>query len=309
MQKPRKLKLGDTIGLVSPSGPTTLENVEKLIKELEGFGFKVKVGKSPYESMGFLAGTDEIRSNDINEMFKDDEVDGILCVRGGYGTPRLLEYLDYEAIKNNPKLFVGYSDITALHVAFNQICDLMTFHGPMGSSDMSNGLHEFSKAHLKSVVMDGTEDMILKNPEGEEITTIASGVAEGVLIGGNLSLMAATIGTDYEIDTKGKILFIEEVGEEPYVVDRMFNQLRMTKKFKEAAGIILGDFEDCEPKGNYLDRPLIMVLEEYFANLGTPVIYNLQAGHCRPMLTLPFGARVRLDADKKEVKILEDSSI
>lgn len=308
MNKPRKLELGNTIGIISPSGPTSLENIDKLKGIIEAFGFKVKMGKSPYEDIGYLAGPDEVRARDINQMFGDSEVDAILCVRGGYGSPRILDKLDYDLIRANPKIFLGYSDITGLHLAFNKHADLVTFHGPMGSSDMVGGLDGFTKGHLEEVLMKGTEDMVLENPEGEEIVTIKGGIGEGTLIGGNLSLLVDLIGTDYEINAKDSILFIEEVGEEPYNIDRMLCQLKLSGKFKEARGIILGDFNDCESKGKYLGVGLMEVIKDYFEDLDIPVIYNLQAGHCSPMITLPFGVKVRLDADKKEVRILEDSS-
>lgn len=305
MNKPRVLKLGDTIGLIAPSSPTSKENVEKAKAKLTQMGFKVKMGKSPYEKYGYLSGTDEIRANDINEMFKDKEVDGIICLRGGYGTPRILELLDYDVIKNNPKVFVGYSDITALHIAFTQISGLVTYHGPMVTSDMIGDFSDFSKDNLFRAIMNTEPIGKISNPEGEEIITINGGVVEGSIIGGNLSLIVDTIGTPYEIDLKDKILFIEEVGEEPYNIDRMLNQLRLSGKLKEAKGIILGDFNNCESEKHDESLTLEQVINDQIKPIGKPTIYNLKAGHCEPMVTLPFGVKASLDADKKELIILE----
>lgn len=305
MIKPKALKLGDTIGIIAPASPATDERVIKAQERLIQMGFKVKMGKSPYERYGYLSGTDVVRAEDINTMFKDKEVDGIICIRGGYGTPRILQLLDYQAIKDNPKIFVGYSDITALHIAFTQIAGLVTYHGPMVASDMIGDFSDFSKDNLFRAIMN-TEPMgKISNPEGEEITTINGGIAEGTIIGGNLSLIADTIGTPYEIDVKGKILFIEEVGEEPYNIDRMLNQLRLSGKLQEANGIILGDFNDCESKKHDENLTLEQVINDQIKPIGKPTIYNLQAGHCNPMVTLPLGVKARLDADKKELIILE----
>ena len=305
MIKPEALKFGDTVGIIAPASPTTEERVKKAHDKLIEMGFKVKMGKSPYERYGYLSGTDSIRAEDINEMFRDKEVDGIICIRGGYGTPRILDLLDYEAIKNNPKVFVGYSDITALHIAFTQIADLVTYHGPMVASDMIGNFSEFSKDNLYKSIMETDPIGKISNPPGEEIITINGGIAEGSIIGGNLSLIVDTIGTPYEIDVKGKILFIEEIGEEPYNIDRMLNQLRLAGKLHDAVGIILGDFNNCVSKKHDENLTLEQVIEDHIKPVGKPTIFNLQAGHCEPMVTIPFGVRARLDADKKELIILE----
>jgi muramoyltetrapeptide carboxypeptidase len=299
------LKLGDTIGIIAPSSPTSEENIKKAYDKLVEMGFKVKMGKSPYGRYGHLSGSDAIRAEDINHMFMDKEVDGIICMRGGYGTPRILELIDYDAIKNNPKVFVGYSDITALHITFTQIAGLVTYHGPMVSSDMIDNFSEFSKDSLFRAIMNSEAMGIISNPPGEEIITINGGIAKGTIIGGNLSLITGTMGTPYEIDVKGKILFIEEVGEEPYCIDGMLNQLRLSGKLGEAEAIILGDFKDCEPKKPDESLSLEQVIEDHIRPAGRPTIANLKAGHCNPMVTLPFGLKAKLDADKKELIILE----
>lgn len=309
MIKPKGLKFGDTIGVIAPASPATREKVERSYNKIVDLGFKVKMGKSCYENYGYLAGSDNLRAEDLNQMFKDEEVDGIICLRGGYGTPRILDLLDYELIGNNPKVFVGYSDISALHIAITQLSNLVTFHGPMVSSNIIGNFSDFSKENLYNFILkDKFTTGIIKNPVGEEIETINGGIAEGSIIGGNLSLIADTLGTPYEIDLKGKILFIEEVGEEPYQIDRMFTQLRLSGKLEEAEGIILGDFNNCVAKSSeYGDSiTLEQVIEDIIKPMEKPTIFNLKAGHCEPMVTIPFGVLARLDAYRKELTILEE---
>lgn len=309
MIKPKGLKRGDTVGLIAPSSPTTDKKyVEQAKDKLIEMGFKVKVGRSCYERYGYLSGTDELRAKDINLMFEDKEVQGIICLRGGYGTPRILDLIDYEIIRNNPKVFVGYSDITALHISMNQISKLVTFHGPMGTSDIIGTFSDFSRDSLFNSILDNGFKGNLDNPHGEEIITINEGIGKGEIIGGNLSLIVDTIGTPYEIDTRGKLLFIEEVSEDPYKVDRMFTQLRLSGKLSDANGIILGDFNKCdrEESKHKESLSLMQVIEDIIKPVGKPTIYNFQAGHCEPMITIPFGVEAVLDGYKKEVTILED---
>jgi len=304
MIKPKKLKLGDTIGLVAPGSPATEKKVDKACKKLKELGFNVELGKSCYSRYGYLAGRDELRAEDLNSMFRNTEVDGIICLRGGYGTIRILELLDYNLIRANPKVFVGYSDITAIHIAINQISNLVTFHGPMAASDLAGDISKFSLESLFNLILGEEFDGSIKNPI-EDLITIHGGVAEGQIIGGNLSLIASTIGTPYEIDTKGKILFIEEIGEEPYRIDRMLNQLKLSNKLQEAEGIILGNFSNCIPEDPDMSLTLEEVIDDLIKPLNKPTIYNLQAGHCEPKITIPFGVKVRLDADRKEIVVLE----
>ncbi|SDW20274.1 S66 peptidase family protein [Tepidimicrobium xylanilyticum] len=306
MIKPKGLKLGATLGVVAPASPTTKEKLELAYKKLKQLGFNVVMGESCYENYGYLAGSDELRARDLNNMFKNEKIHGIICLRGGYGTPRILDLLDYEMIRRNPKVFIGYSDITALHIAFNQLSNLITFHGPMAASDMVEGFGDFSRESLLNSILDGDFQPNIVNPT-KDIKTLNGGVAEGRIIGGNLSLIAATIGTPYEIDTRGKILLIEEIGEEPYSVDRMLTQLMLSKKLEEVAGIILGDFKDCDTKSSEYDNTLNLeqVIDDIIKPLNKPTITNLEAGHCEPVITIPLGIRARLDADKKELILLE----
>lgn len=307
MLRPKGLVFGDRLGIISPASPISKEKAEKAYRQLMKMGFKVKMGKSCYEKYGYLAGSDKLRSEEINNMFKDTTINGIISMRGGYGTSRILELLDYEIIKNNPKVFIGYSDITALHIAMNQNSNLITFHGPMVASNMIEKFDDFSKNSLYNSVLENSFIGELINPPEEEIKIINGGIAEGKIIGGNLCLIVDTLGTPYEIDTKGKILFIEEIGEEPYRIDRMFTQLRLAGKFKEANGIILGDFNDCKANASeYADSlSLMQVINDIIKPSGKPTIYNFQSGHCQPMITIPFGVKAKLDATNKQLTILE----
>jgi muramoyltetrapeptide carboxypeptidase len=308
MLKPKALKLGDKIGVVAPSSPTTKKNVKLAKQQLEQLGFSVKLSSSCFAKHGYLAGKDQLRADDLNNMFADNEIDGIVCLRGGYGAPKILDKINFELIKANPKVFVGYSDITALHIAMNQISNLVTFHGPMGSSDIAGGLDDFSKKEFLRAIMDKKAIDEISNPNDKDVKCIIGGKASGVIVGGNLSLIAATMGTPYEIDTKGKILFLEEIGEEPYRVDRMLTQLALGGKLSDAAGIILGDWNDCGPKKHEESLSLMEVFNEIIVPYGKPTIFDLKAGHCTPKVTLPFGVNALLDADEGKL-IIEEGAL
>ena len=307
MIKPKRLKLGDTIGVVAPASPTTEEKLERVYRKLMQMGFNVVMGRSCFSKRGYLAGEDKTRAEDINKMFKNTEVDGIICLRGGYGSLRILDLLDYELIRTNPKVFVGYSDITALHITINQISELVTFHGPMAANLIEDTCN-FTLESLYNFILNEDFKPSIENLS-RELVAINGGIAEGQIIGGNLSLIASTIGTPYEINTKGKILFIEEIGEEPYRIDRMLTQLRLSHKLQDAVGIILGDFNNCVPENPHMSFTLEEVIDIYIRPLNKPTLMNLQAGHCKPTITIPFGVKARLDVDKNEIVILEGPTI
>ncbi len=309
MIKPKKLEFGDTIGIVAPSSPCYDEEKIEVGKEkLEGMGFRVKLGKSCFSRYGYLSGRDELRAEDINDMFLDNEVDGIICLRGGYGSPRILDKIDFQNIQNNPKVFVGYSDITAIHIAINQFSNVTTFHGPM-IIDMDGEFNVLSKISLLNNTTKIFNTYRVLNPKGEEITCINGGRAQGILVGGNLSLICATLGTPYEIDTRGKILFLEDIDEEPYKIDRMLTQLYLAGKLNEAAGIILGDWNNCVAEKPTKSLSLLEVFRDIITPIEKPTIYNLKAGHCNPMITLPMGINVLMDANKGELIIKESGVI
>lgn len=301
MIMPKLLKKGDCIGIIAPASPTTDEKVLKSKEKMKELGFEVKLGESCYGKYGYLSGPDELRAKDLNSMFKSKDIKGIMCIRGGYGTPRILDKIDYEAIKNNPKVFIGYSDITAIHIALNQICNLITFHGPMASTDMLEDFDEFTKKSLFDCIVKGVSIKSIENPKDHKIEKLVGGCSEGQLVGGNLSLIAATMGTSYEIDTRGKILFMEDIDEEPYNIDRMLTQLALAGKLEEAAGFILGDWKNCNGKTEQPSLTLLEIFNDLIGPMNKPTIYNIRAGHCNPMITLPLGKKVLLDADKCEI--------
>lgn len=307
--KPRALKLGDTIGITAPSGPSIKENVKLAKEQLEYLGFKVKLAPSCFANYGYLAGEDKLRADDINNMFADREVDGIICLRGGYGSSKILNKIDYNVIKANPKVFVGYSDVTALHIAINQISKLVTFHGPMAASDIARGLDDLTQREFLRALMDTRPMGHIANPQNINVETLVKGKACGPIVGGNLSLVSATMGTAYEIDTRGKILFLEEIGEEPYKVDRMLTQLALAGKLSEAVGFVLGDWNNCESKIYTDSLSLMEVFENIIVAYNKPTIFNLQAGHCRPKLTIPLGVEAVLDGDRGSLVIEEGASV
>lgn len=307
MLKGKRLKIGDTIGLIGPSGTVREAGaVDNAIRYMKALGYHVKVGESAHAKYGYLSGTDEVRARDVNAMFADPEVDAIVCTRGGYGTMRMLDLLDYDVIRQNPKVFVGFSDITAMHIAFFEKCGLVTFHGPMATRWEHDFADGFSKPALFNAIAKAEPLGELHNAPGYPAReTVNPGSAEGILVGGNLSLIAGTIGTPYEIDTKDKILFIEEIGERTYCVDRMLTQLRLAGKFEDCAGVVFGDFADCPVEYPEFGLTLSEVIRDVAAPCGKPMFTGLQAGHVTPKLTLPLGVRVRMDADACTLTVLE----
>jgi len=319
---PPRLQPGDTIGLVTPATFLTEEQLRNAIQSLEKLGFKVRYSPNMLVRKGFLAGTDAQRAEDINQMFADDDIDGIMCGRGGYGSGRILPLLDYNLIRNNPKVFIGFSDITAMLYGIYGQAGLVCFHGPVGTSDYT----EITTAYFQKLLVDTPAQVMYDhqgvkpdveievNEEGVEVEvetqpellTLSPGVADGELIGGNLSLMSMLSGTDYDLDMRGKLVFIEDVGEAPYRIDRMLTQLLLAEdKLPAAAGVLLGVFSGCE--ADDLDRSFSLeyVLRDRLADLGIPVLSGLSFGHISQNMTLPFGVRARLDADSKKLTLLE----
>lgn len=310
MREVKKLKRGDTVGLVGTSGVIPEDRLQQGIEFVRSLGFEVVVGESCREKYGYLSGSDELRAGDINRMFADTKIDAVFCMRGGYGTPRIIDRIDYEMIKKNPKIFIGYSDITSLHIAFNQRGEFVTYHSPMPSTEFYKGVDEETlKSFLENIMdeeeLSSQERIGLRNLGDKELEILTHGKVEGELTGGNLTLIAAMIGTPYEIECKGKILFIEDIDEEPYRIDRMLNQLRLAGKFEDAAGIILGCFTNCEPKQPEKSLTLDQVIDDILKPFGKPIVKNFTAGHCLPTLTLPIGKKVELDTEKRTIKLLD----
>lgn len=305
----KKLKFGDTLGFIAPSGAVRTEGaIERAVAETERMGFKVKLGESAGQKYGYLSGTDEVRARDINTMFADEEVDAIVCLRGGYGAMRILDKLDYDMIAQHPKIFMGFSDITALHIALLEKCGLATFHGPMAAANWAGKpLDGFSRESMYRALMNAEPAGELANPAEYPKQTVNPGQAEGQLVGGNLMLIASSLGTPWEINTKGRIIFIEEVGERTYCVDRMLTQLRLAGKFDDCAGVVFGDFADCPVEYPEFGLTLEEIIRDVVASCGKPVFTGLRCGHCTPKLTLPLGVRYRMDADECTLTVLESA--
>lgn len=307
MNRGKRLMPGDTLGLIAPAGVVRDANaIDRAVQAAQNMGYRVKLGDSARGHDGYLAGTDEERARDVNAMFADAAVDAVVCLRGGYGCMRILDRLDYGMIAAHPKIFMGFSDVTALHIALNQRCDLLTFHGPMAAADWSDGaVDAFTHAHMLRVLTSVQPVGELPNPPDDPRQTVQSGRAQGILTGGNLTLLAASLGTPWEIDTRGKLLFIEEVGEKTYCVDRMLTQLRLAGKFADCAGIVFGDFANCPVEYPAFGLSLEEVIRDVVVPCGKPIFAGLRCGHCTPKLTLPLGAECAMDADKCTLTVLE----
>jgi muramoyltetrapeptide carboxypeptidase len=313
--KPPKLNKGDTLGLIAPGSFINEDELNESIENLENLDFKVKYFDSILDRDGYLAGTDKRRADEINKMFADTKVNGIVCARGGYGCNRILDSIDYEMIKQNPKVLVGYSDITALLYAIYSKTGLVCFHGPVGISTFS----DFSVRYFEDTLVNPQSGLVLNSFSEDEDGNkksryiIRSGIAEGELIGGNLSVLTSIIGSDYDLDYTGKIVFLEEVGEEPYRIDRMLTQLLLAGHLKKSAGIALGVFKNCEVKKRNASFntsfSLAEVLYDRLFNLGIPVIYGLSFGHIENKFTLPVGIKARLDVTNETLRLLESPVI
>jgi muramoyltetrapeptide carboxypeptidase len=305
--KPYALKKGDTIGIVAPASPPSApEKISKGAEYLERLGYRVKLGKNVQKVYGYLAGTDQERADDINAMFADKDVKAIIAVRGGYGTPRLLPLLNYSLIKKNPKILVGYSDLTALQLAIFNKTGLVSFSGPMSGVEMFKGIDPFTEEHFWTCITSTKKIGAVENPDGRRMQTLVKGKASGVLLGGNLSLIVALAGSKYLPSFKRSLLFIEEIEEECYRFDRMMNQLRITNILKDANGIIIGELTDV--KASDTTKPFLsaeQVMNDYLLDLKKPVATGLVYGHVPKKLTIPIGIRATLDTLKNSLSFNE----
>lgn len=309
-KKPRALSKGDSIGLVAPASPLSPEQTRLAVEQIRKRGFTVVVADSG-PRRGYLAGSDEARARALNELIRNPEIRAIFCLRGGYGSPRLLDRIDYTALANDPKAIIGYSDISALLLAVQAKSGMVSFHGPMGKEWASTrGLTPYSEKYfwdlLQGTAGERSNDWGGERPSGMRTPwTLVGGTGEGLLTGGNLSVVCATLGTPYEIKTQGTVLFLEEVGEKIFRIDRLLNQLRLTGKLGEVRGVILGVFAGCEEREPESALTLKEVLAEYLVPLGIPVLCDFPAGHVPDQPLLPLGVRVRVDATARKLLLLE----
>ncbi len=291
---PKPLRPGSRIALLSASGgaPPTIDKTTAAVRRL---GLEPVVFPSATSRYGYLGGTDEMRAADLNAAFADCSIDGIVCSRGGYGAARILPMLDTDMIAKNPKPLFGYSDVTALHIMLDNL-GIGSFHTPMPSTEWVKELDEYTEGWLRDMLF-GQERRDVTNPSGAApMRTLVPGKARGRMTGGNLSLLAASLATPWEVETSGKILFIEEVGEFPYRVDRMLVQLRDSGKLGACAGIVLGAFTDCVAAEPERSLTLEQVIDDIVKPLGVPAVTGLVCGHCLPTASLPMGRIFTLDA-------------
>lgn len=290
------IRPGATIGLIAPATAVDRNALEWAVSNTEKLGFRVKLGRNVYKSFGYLAGTDQERADDVNSMFADDSVDAIWCLKGGWGCARILDLLDYDLIRRNPKAIIGYSDVTSLLTAIHKRTGLITLHGPnaiFGESDYSKNL-------LFDLLFDEGSKTIYSHEQAEPYT-VRSGVASGKAVGGNLTVLTTLLGTEYEPNFDGGILFLEDVSEPAYKVDRMLTHLKMSGALENINGVIWGTCRRCS--GSEDAFTIEEVVEMHFRPLGVPVMSGLSIGHILHKMTIPVGAYVRMDADRHTIEL------
>jgi muramoyltetrapeptide carboxypeptidase len=302
MIRPPALRPGARVALVAPAGPLPDGAVDRAAERVRGWGFEPVVGEHARKRHGYLAAPDPERTADFNAALRDDSVDAVWCLRGGYGVMRIVDGIDWPALARRPRPVIGFSDNTALHLAIRRH-GVVSFHGPHPATEE---LTRFSADGLLRALTVAEPAGLLPFPEDEDAPeTIAGGVAEGPLAGGNLSLIASTLGTPYAVQAEGALLFLEEVGEAPYRVDRLLSQLRLAGVLGAAAGIVIGGITDVPDTGSEHVTLIEDVLQDLLGDLGVPVAYGFPFGHVEDNWTLPVGVRARLDADAGTLELLE----
>lgn len=308
---PPKLIPGSRVALVAPAGPLLEQDDLTRAQELcRALGYDPVLGSSAHARHGYMAGTDEQRLGDLNSALADPSINAVWSIRGGYGSLRLLDQVDYAAIARHPKALIGFSDVTVLLNAVTRLTGIVTFHGPVARASMP----AFNRWHFERVLtrtepagrlgrIPQAPDTLV--PQDDRIVTVRSGVAEGLLAGGNLTLLQCLIGTPYFPELAGAILFLEDVGEDLYRVDRMLAHLRLIGALRRLSGVLIGRFTKLNRSGADGALGYDEVLADYFRPLGVPVAYGFPVGHIDAQWTLPLGVRVRLDAGAGEVEVLE----
>ncbi len=304
---PRRLKAGDTLALITPASPVfEPSSILQGKRSLESLGFSVKVASHVGEKRGYLAGNDRQRAKDLMEMFTDSSVHGIIALRGGFGSMRILPYLDYDVIRSHPKVLLGYSDITSLHLAIHRQAGMVTYHSGVALSTFN----EYSTHYFLNTLTRPQPVGTIDPPEGIHPMVLQSGDqprVSGPLVGGNLTLVCATLGTPYEIDTEGRILFLEEVGEEPYAMDRMLGQLKQAGKLDTAAAICIDRCDSCAPADYkpafYNTLSLEEVISDHTRDLSCPVLFGLSIGHVADKPVLPLGIQASVNIQTRQLSL------
>lgn len=315
MVLPTEIQKGSKIGIACPSSSVTTKELEGFVQVCQLHGLTPVLGRNINKRSGYLSASDQDRTDELMEFVDDPSIHAIVCARGGYGVMRILPMLDYMAIRQAGKVIMGFSDITALLIAANQLSGIVTFHGPVASSTFDGfTIDGFTRIVMPSIVqVSATTADAIPAPfifQDDRITTFTKGLGRGRLTGGNLSMIVSTLGTRYEIDTTNAILFLEEINEEPFRIDRMLTQLWLAGKLQTCKGIVMGNFRNCEAKGLSISGPsytLQQVIEQRTGDLGIPVVYGLPFGHVRSKLTIPLGIDAEIDATKKSLRFLSDS--
>lgn len=299
--KPRRLSEGDTVGLLSPASIIPERNrYPEIIETIRDLGFSVKVGENALNTRGYFAGTDAERADDLNNFFKDPGVDAIIAFRGGWGSNRILSLIDFETIRENPKPLIGFSDITTLLLAIHAKTGLVTFHGPVGKSEWT----EFTVSCFKNVLMNAAPEPLKNRNKKVPLNTIRSGNASGRLLGGNLSVLTSMLGSDYLPDWEESILFVEDVGEDVYRIDRMLTQLQLNGILEKLNGFIFGRCTDCR-KSNNFSLSLEQILEDHIRPIGIPAFYGSMIGHLDDVFTLPLGIKAKMNSNTGTITLLE----
>ncbi|MGZ4033455.1 MAG: S66 peptidase family protein [Bacteroidia bacterium] len=305
--KPPALKPGDTIAITSPAGAVWDDaQIEKFTSILQNFGFKTIAGQTLKVKTGYFAGTDIFRAKELNDFFLDKDVKGIFSMKGGWGCARILDKIDYKAIQNNPKILIGFSDITSLLIAITSKTGLVTFHGPVGNS----GWNDFTSDYFTRLLI-RKEAVAYAYPETDNDAhyMINPGKAQGILIGGNLTVLAGIIGSDYLPSWENKILFLEETGEEPYRIDRMLTQLKLAGVLNKIKGFVFGKCVKCDAEEPEKAFTLKEVLEQHIKPLGIPAFYGSMIGHIENKYTLPLGINAEINSDSGTIKLLENAVV
>jgi muramoyltetrapeptide carboxypeptidase len=313
---PKALRRGDAISIVVPAGPVNRERLDRALQRLHSRGFRTKTYGDIYRSQNYLAGDDNTRADELMSAFRDPETTAVWCARGGYGATRLLDRIDFDLIRRHPKVLIGFSDITAMHIAIHQRTDLVTFHGPnlqdgFGGQDEPPPANE--AALWRAILADDQSNAgqgyayDITKIESAKLRALYGGASRGRLIGGNLAVLAGLMGTPFEIDTAGRILFLEDVGERLYRIDRYLSQLWLAGKLQAAAGVLLGNFTYSDGEPAESEEAVAALFDDYFGRLDVPILAGFPAGHAKHNITLPVGALVEIDAGRKQFRVCEQT--